>query len=188
MADIASNGGTLLPNRVYELQRDGIYLHNSIITINSGETIRIRAQDGSGKKPIVYLYDAGTGTGRPPGNMFVLNGGNLEFKNICVAGYFELVEDNVEGVQGGLINTTAAGSSISVDGVIFSNINGQHIRTGFDVTKVEIKNTIFANMGALTTSNLGAGKGIDFREAEIDTFIMMNNTFVNYQDRANQTL
>jgi hypothetical protein len=183
LADINAHGG-LLPNRVYELPRDGIYMHNSIITIENGLTIRLRAQSGTGKKPVVYLYDAGTGTGRPPGNMFVLNGGNLEFKDICVVGYFEIIEDNVDGVQGGLINTTAAGSSIIVDGVIFSNINGQHIRTGFDVVKVDVRNTIFANMGALTTSNLGAGKGIDFREAEIDTFILLNNTFVNYQDRA----
>lgn len=184
LADIAANGGTIPPNRVYVLQRDAIHMHNSIITVGIGQTIRLRAQDGPGKKPIVYLYDAGTGTGRPPGNMFVLNGGNLEFKNICVAGYFEPVEDNVDGVQGGLINTTAAGSNIKVDGVIFSNINGQHIRTGFDVGTVDVRNTIFANMGALTTSNLGAGKGFDFREAEIDSFILINNTFVNYQDRA----
>jgi len=45
-------------------------------------------------------------------------------------------------------------------------------------------NSIFANMGALTTSNLGAGKGIDLREASCDSFIIVNNTFVNYQDRA----
>ncbi|QQS35308.1 MAG: T9SS type A sorting domain-containing protein [Ignavibacteriales bacterium] len=184
LADIAANGGVIPANRVYELQRDAIHMHNSQITVNSGQTIRLRGQSGSGKKPIVYLYDAGTGTGRPPGNMFVLNGGDLHFKDICIAGYFEPIEDNVDGVQGGLINTTGAGSNITVDGVIFSNINGQHIRTGFDVGKVDIRNTIFANMGALTTSNLGAGKGIDFREAEIDTFILMNNTFVNYQDRA----
>jgi len=114
----------------------------------------------------------------------VLNGGTLEMKNICVAGFYEPEPNRVDGVQGGLINTTAVGTSIILEGVVFSNINGQHVRTGFNAVKVQITNSIFANMGALTTSNLGAGKGIDLREATCDSFIVVNNTFVNYQDRA----
>ena len=38
-------------------------------------------------------------------------------------------------------------------------------------------------MGYLGTSNLGAGKGIDVRNVSCDSLIMVNNTFVNYQDR-----
>lgn len=180
----ATNG--LLPNRVYEMQRDAIYLMNRTFTVLAGQTIRLRAQEGSGKKPIVYLWESGIGATptRPPGNMFVLNGGHINMKNICVAGYYEPEEDRVDGVQGGLIQTGAVGSSIVLDGVILSNTNGNHVRTNQNTTKVVITNSIFANMGALTTSNLGAGKGIDLREAACDTFILLNNTFVNYQDRA----
>jgi hypothetical protein len=36
----------------------------------------------------------------------------------------------------------------------------------------------------LETSNLGAGKGFDLRDVSCDSFIVVNNTFVNYQDRA----
>jgi hypothetical protein len=185
IADTTATGG-LLPNRVYELQRGQVYLQNRIFTVLTGETMRLRATAGSGAKPIVYLWEQGIGgtPTRPPGNMFVLNGANLIMKNICVAGFYEPEPDRVDGVQGGLINTTAIGSSITLDGVILSNINGQHVRTGQNSNKVEIRNSIFANMGALTTSNLGAGKGIDLREAACDTFIIVNSTFVNYQDRA----
>ena len=185
IADTTATGG-LLPNRVYELQRGQVYLMNRIFTVLTGETMRLRAAAGSGAKPIVYLWEQGIGgtPTRPPGNMFVLNGANLEMKNICVAGFYEPEPDRVDGVQGGLINTTAIGSSITLDGVILSNINGQHVRTGQNSNKVEIRNSIFANMGALTTSNLGAGKGIDLREVTLDTLIIVNNTFVNYQDRA----
>jgi hypothetical protein len=185
IADTIATGG-LLPNRVYELERDAIYLQNRIFTVLVGETMRLRAAEGPGEKPIVYLWDSGippTPT-RPPGNMFVLSGAHLVMKNICVAGYYELDPDEVDGVQGGLINTTAIGSSIILDGMILSNINGQHVRTGQNSIKVQITNCIFANMGALTTSNLGAGKGIDLRESACDTLIIENNTFVNYQDRA----
>lgn len=185
VADTAAAGG-LSANRVYELQRDQYYLHNAIFTVPNGRTLRLRAEDVSGKKPVIYLWPTGVDPNptRPPGNFVVLNGGNLEIKNICIAGFYEPEPDQVDAVQGGLINTTAAGSSIVLDGVILSNINGQHVRTGQNTVKVKVTNSIFANMGALTTSNLGAGKGIDMREAACDSFIIVNNTFVNYQDRA----
>jgi hypothetical protein len=48
---------------------------------------------------------------------------------------------------------------------------------------VSVKNCIFADMGYLGRSNLGAGKGIDLRDASCDTVIFVNNTFVNWQDR-----
>lgn len=183
-ADTTATGG-LIANRVYELQRDGVYLSRAIITIQAGKTLRFRAAAGTGKKPIIYLWESGTGATptRPPGNFVVLNGGNLEMTNVGVAGFYEPEPERLDGVQGGLINTTAIGSSIILDGVIFSNVNGQHVRTGSNAVKVSAKNTIFADMGALTTSNLGAGKGFDLREAAIDTFIVENCTFVNYQDR-----
>lgn len=185
IADTTATNG-LLPNRVYELQRDGIYLHNRVFTVQAGKTIRMRAQEGSGKKPIVYLWESGTGATptRPPGNMFVLNGGHIVMKDICITGYYEPEPDRIDGVQGGLIQTSAIGSSIILDGVILSNTNGNHVRTNQNTTKVIVTNSIFANMGALTTSNLGAGKGFDLREATCDTFLLVNNTFVNFQDRA----
>ncbi|NUM68049.1 hypothetical protein HUU39_22720 [candidate division KSB1 bacterium] len=177
---------TVIAGRVYELQRDGVYLHNAVVTVPAGQTLRLRAAAGAGKKPIIYLWETGTGgtPTRPPGNFVVLNGGHLDIKEVCIAGFYEPEPDRVDGVQGGLINTTAIGSSIVLDGVVLSNINGQHVRTGFNTTKVKVTNSIFANMGALTTSNLGAGKGIDLREAACDSLIIVNNTFVNFQDRA----
>lgn len=182
-ADTTATGG-LLPNRVYELKRNQYYAQNAIITIRAGQTLRLRAEAGSGKLPIVYLTSQSAVQTNPPGNMVVLNGGNLEMTNICVAGYYEYEPSRLGGVQGGLINTTAVGSSIILDGVILSNINGQLVRTGNNTLKVKVTNSIFANMGALTTSNLGAGKGLDLREAACDSFIIENNTFVNFQDRA----
>ncbi|MBN2424951.1 MAG: T9SS type A sorting domain-containing protein [Calditrichaceae bacterium] len=181
-----TSAGNDLSSRIYELQRDEYYGHNAVFTVPNGQTLRIKAQAGEGEKPIIHLYPTGTGENplRPPGNFVVLNGGHLELKDICIAGYYEYEPEKLETVQGGLINTTGAGASIVLDGVVLSNIAGQHVRTGQSTTKVQVTNSIFANMGALTTSNLGAGKGFDLREATCDSFIVMNNTFVNYQDRA----
>ena len=183
-ADTVAAGG-VQANRVYEFQRDKVYLHNAIFTVPNKKTLRLRAEAGTGKKPVIYLWETGTGSTptRPPGNFVVLNGGNIEMKNLCVAGFFESEPARVAGVQGGLINTTAAGASIVLDGVILSNVNGNHVRTDQSTAKVQITNSIFANMGALPASNFGAGKGIDLREGSCDSLIVVNNTFVNYQDR-----
>jgi hypothetical protein len=185
VADTVAAGG-LSANRVYELERDQYYLHNAIFTVPNKKMLRIRGAEGAGKKPIIFLWETGTGTSptNPPGNFVVLNGGALEMKDVCIAGFYEPEVSRIGGVQGGLINTTAVGSSIVLDGVILSNINGQLVRTGQNSVKVQVTNSIFANMGCLSTSNLGAGKGFDLREAACDSFIVVNNTFVNYQDRA----
>jgi len=183
-ADIAANDG-LLPDRVYELQRDAVYLNRAEMTITEN-AMRLRAEEGSGTIPIIYQWETGTGDNptRPPGNFIRLNGADLlEIKDIAIVGYYEPQPERLDGVQGNLIRTDAAGSSIVIEGVVFSNISGQFIRAQFDIVTLKVTNTIFANMGALTTSNLGAGKGIDLRESTIDNLILQNNTFVNYQDR-----
>jgi|GEM_PF-671245 len=185
VADTVASGG-LKANHVYELTRGEYYLFRATFTVPKGETLRLRAEAGTGPKPIIYLWETGTGATptNPPGNFAVLNGSHLRLNDICIAGFYEPEPGRLGGVQGGLINTTGAGASIVLDGVILSNINGQHVRTGQNSIKVQITNSIFANMGALTTSNLGAGKGIDLREMACDSFILVNNTFVNFQDRA----
>jgi hypothetical protein len=185
IADTTANHG-LLPNRVYELQRDQYYLVRSELYIaQPGETLRIRAQDGAGALPVVYFWERGGDTNPelPPGQWVRTQGGNLELTNIAVAGYYEPVPENVDNVQGNMFRNDVAGSSFFFDGCIFSNINGQILRTQNNTVTVSVKNCIFANLGSLTTSNLGAGKGIDLRESECVELILENNTFVNYQDR-----
>jgi hypothetical protein len=183
IADTTANKG-ILATRIYELEAGGIYLNTATLTVSKQYTIRIRGAAG-GKKPIIYQYPTGTGTTpqNPPGNLFVLAGASLEMSNVAVAGYFEPIPDNFNTIQGGLVNTTAEGSSIKLDNVLFNHINGQHVRTGSATKTVKVTNCIFADMGALITSNLGAGKGLDLREVSCDSLIIVNNTFINYQDR-----
>ena len=191
VADTTANNG-ILPNRVYELKRGegftGTYLANAQFNVPLGATLRLRANDSAGiSKPIIYLYPTGTGTTpqNPPGYFVSLNGGNLEMKNIVLSGYFEPVDTNLYNLQGGLIRipTAGAGGSILLDGCIIKSCNGNHIRTDGAPRNIVITNCVFSDMGYLGRSNLGAGKGIDLRDASCDTLILEHNTFVNWQDR-----
>jgi hypothetical protein len=184
-ADTVANGK--LPNRVYVLTRGALYLSNAVFTNTGNWTLRLKANDSSTtKKPVVMLYPSGTGNTpwNPPGNLFQL-GGSLSMKNIEVTGIYELVDTNRWNMQGALINIPATGSgfSITIDSCILSNSNGNHIRTDGVPSTIKITNSVFANMGYLGRSNLGAGKAIDLRNVTCDSLIMVNNTFVNWLDR-----
>ncbi|MFA7228670.1 MAG: T9SS type A sorting domain-containing protein [Melioribacteraceae bacterium] len=181
-ADTTANPG-ILATRVYQLVNGGIYLSSEILTLVKNRTLRMRAPAGA--KPIIYLYPTGTGANptNPPGNFAVLNGGNIELTNIAIVGIFEPEPTYINNMQGGLINTTGVGSRIKIDDCIFSNTNGNHVRTGSGTNLIRVTNSIFANMGSLTTSNFGAGKAFDLRDVSCDSLILINNTFVNSQDR-----
>lgn len=176
--DTVANG--FVANRVYELQRGGLYLANAIFR-NTGWHLKVRANDSAaGRIPVVMLYPTATGT--PPGQLFDVRG-DLTLKNLFITGYYELIDSNLNNLQGSLMNTGAVGANITIDSCILSNTNGNHIRTDQAPKNIKVSNTIFANMGYLGRSNLGAGKGIDVRAGSVDTLILENCTFVNWQDR-----
>jgi hypothetical protein len=164
-ADTVANGK--LANRVYVLQRGGLYLSNASFTNTGNWTLRLKANDSSTtRKAVIMLYPTGAGATpwNPPGNLFAL-GGSLEMKNLQVSGYYELVDTNRWNMQGALINvpTSTSGVRITIDSCILSNTNGNHIRTDGVTSVVKLTNNVFANMGYLGRSNLGAGKVIDLR-------------------------
>ena len=193
------NGDTLTPSpggpfgirrdssAVYVLYRDSLYLSRLIIA-NVGYKVTIVAADGPGYRPYVCLYKGGTNL-LPPGQL-VNASGDVELRNLVVSGVYEYGTYNspfdttfVGGMQGGIVNLKAAGFNITIDSCVLTNCNGNHVRTDGAPKNVKITNTVFANMGFLHRSNLGAGKGIDVRGGSVDTLLVQNCTFVNYQDR-----
>ena len=180
MADVNNSGARLDLDRVYVLERNGMYFINAQLR-NTDWALRIKAENKPGRKPIIFLVK-GPGATNPPGRAFDMRG-NLWLKNIVVDGYFEYDPSTLGSLQGALITTSAAGFDVVVDSCIFTNSNGNHIRTDSAPRVVKVTNSVFANMGYLGTSNLGAGKGIDLRAGSCDTLLFVNNTFVNAQDR-----
>lgn len=182
MGDTLPNGQRRDPNAVYVLQRGGLYLSNAVIT-NNGWTLRLQSHDTTGNvsKPVVFLYP-NPNTNLPPGQ-FVNMRGDVVMKNIILTGYFEPIDTMVRGLQGALFNTTVAGLNLTLDSCILTNTNGNHVRTDQAPRTIRVTNCTFGNMGYLGRSNLGAGKAIDVRGGSVDSLIVVNNTFVNWQDR-----
>jgi len=167
-------------DRIYLLQRDGVYFVNTPIR-NTGWPLRIKAQDGTGKKPVIFLVKNTTTNNNPAA--FVQVASHLNLTNLVITGILEADTSSFSLMQGQLIGTNQPGFDVIIDGCILSNSNGNHIRTDQAQRLMKITNTIFANMGYLGRSNLGAGKAIDLRAGSIDSLILVNNTFVNAQDR-----
>ncbi|MBC7185541.1 MAG: T9SS type A sorting domain-containing protein [Calditrichaeota bacterium] len=168
------------PGRVYVLKRNGFYLFNNVLT-NSGWVLRIKAEDGPGTKPVIYLIADPT-TGVFPSH-FIEMGEDVYLKDIVLVGFIESMEGQIANNPPRLIRSRAAGFDLILDGCIITQSRGEHIRLEQATRVVKITNCIFANMGDLGTSNLGAGKPIDFRNASCDSAIFINNTFVNFHDR-----
>jgi hypothetical protein len=184
--------------RVYVLQRDGVYPVDAQFQLGNNRKLKIRcaypgehpAAVDDKYDPMIFTYDAVPGTtGRPPGTIFILGGTNNEvnLKHVLISGFNEDQPGKVDGVQGNLINIIAAGGDgngrIIIDSCVLKSSNGNHIRTDGTPSTVRVTNTLFADMGNLATSNLGAGEGINVRANQVDTLDVRNCTFVNYQDR-----
>ena len=181
-ADTTANHG-IPAGRVYELDGGGLYICQETFYVEDQSALKMRSSNT--EKAVIYLYPTGSGSNpqNPPGYFVRLRGGDLEMTNIALTGFFEPVDSNFNNIQGGMLRTDNEGSNIILDGCIFSNINGQVIRCEASTGTIKVTNSIFTNLGALSTSNFGAGKGIDLRASSVDSLILVNNTFTNYQDR-----
>jgi hypothetical protein len=179
MGDTTATGERVDPERVYVLERGGYYYVNSTLN-NNGWVLRMKAEDGDGPRPyIIAVRNAST---QAVTNLMQVRS-NIWLKNLVLSGYDDSDTSTVDDMQGYLIQTSSAGWDVVIDSCVLTNSSGNHIRTNSAARVVKVTNSIFANMGSLYTSNLGAGKAIDLRAGSCDTLLLQNNTFVNFQDR-----
>ncbi len=177
-ADTTANGDRL--HTVYVLRRDSFYLINGVIRNDEGWPLNIKAEDGSGGRPIIFFANVPGGTTNP--GYFTQNSGDVWLKDLIIETYIES-DPSQKGNMNNMIGTAAVGTNIVVDGCIFLNVDGQMVRTNSAANTIKLTNCIFADMGYEGSSNFGAGKGVDLRDGSCDTLLIRNCTFVNVQDR-----
>ena len=183
-ADSAGRGTT--DNTTYVLARDQVYYANSAIN-NVGWTLRMRSSYGtlikgkSGYPAGIFMKLGSSGTQVPD---LVQIAGNVWLSNLEISGYDETVGSSLLGtVFEEILLCTAPGFNITIDSCIITNCGQGILRLNSAPRVVQVTNSIFANMGSRLFSDLGNGRAIDCRNGSVDSLILVNNTFVNNQDR-----
>lgn len=178
--DTTATGDRVREDRIYQLQRNSLYLMNGDVR-NTGYHLRIYGADGAGAIPQIYTVldpDTGNRVGDPFGQE-----GHITFRNFAIAGV--LPTSPLADISIRVVRVRAPGFDLVMDGVIAVNFQASIVRAQSALRKFELLNSVWANSGWLgdNGTNFGAGKGIDLRDGSIDSLIMRNNTFINYTDR-----
>jgi hypothetical protein len=185
MSDTLATGARADSQRVYVLQRGGVWYWHNIVT-NLGWKLQIQAADtGSGAMPRVYTRPVPTTTAVP--YQMVDVEGPIYIKGLQVVGYYDRDTSALNSYSCTFILFRRANSSpdrAEFYSNVFANC-GQAVLGTFGSFKVAkfVDNKI-ANDGVPPTADLGNGRIVDFRNVGLDSAIFINNTLVNGFDRA----
>jgi hypothetical protein len=184
MGDTLSTGERADLDRVYVLQRGGVWFFNGVIR-NIEWPLRIKAEDGDGPLPIIYGTIEQGGTNVPID--FIDAQGDIYLTNIAVNGIFDLDPEYASFTYGApkelVVFWTAGDYTMTVKGCIFENAYQANLRTFGGIRSVNVTDCIFANNGTAPWQSISNGRAVDLRNTSCDTLLMVNNTFVNTNDR-----
>ncbi len=165
--DTTSTGERVDPSTIYVLERGGYYLTTGIIS-NSGWTLRIKAADGDGDRPIIMpaVIEGGESTYpfRPKGDFYI-------------TGLYVTNMDQDGQLMSRPIRASRDSMRIVVDDCHIDYASQAAFRIDNEWNKIYITNSIISNMGRM--SSPANGRGIDDRGNDIDSLVMINNTFYN---------
>lgn len=175
--DVDDSGNRLDLDRIYVLKRGSTYYMNTAL-INTGFPLRLVAEEGDGKRPVIKMAQD-EWTGNYPWSAFELDN-HITLKGIGITG---MPDGDDSYVINSIIWCNSPGYDIIIDDCILTDISGQIVRTQAPQRVVKITNSILGNIGFIAKSSFGTGKGIDFRDGSCDSAIVVNNTWVNIQSR-----
>ena len=183
--DTTATGARVNADRIYQLQRDAIYLMDDDVR-NDGYHLRIYGEESdAGAMPQVYTTrnpDSGNVVGDPFGMQ-----GDITFRNWAMNGFLPEAGggDGIAAQSTRVVRVRAPGFNLVMDRFYAVNFVASVVRAASALRSFELTNSVWANIGWLgdNGTNLGAGKGIDLRDGSIESLVMRNNTFVNFTDR-----
>jgi len=177
--DTTAAGARNNPNRTYVLKRNGTYIIDAAIR-NNGWTLRIKAENGTGKKPAVYSFKNHV-TAVYADQQFDVRG-NLWIKNLALIGWSTLPAD-LSIMPPYIINVNGAGFDVEVDSSVLIGVNGVLIRVPSATHLISVTNSILTQSGNIYKTDIGNGRPFDFRNVSIDTVIIRNCTMTDGTDR-----
>ena len=169
--DTTAAGLAKSQNRVYRLERGGVYLLNGHLYNTKGAPLRIFAAEGTGPKPLIIMAVDQTGAN----DDFAYCEGDAYFKNLYISGI-----DNIGKQNRYTMAIYGDARRIILDGVHVDQSRQSHFRTYGTNAKIFFYNCEFRNsIDLVTPSN---GRFFDARGLMPDTILWQNNTvYLNSQ-------
>ena len=179
-ADVLPSGERA--DSVYIFKRGETYFYDSQLK-NYGYPLTLKAEEGDGPLPILRTWPREDGQLK----QFMETKDDVYLYNLYIDGMgpdlATTEPDPLYRMSSIMIEATAAGKVVVIDGCILNNSGQVHVRSSDGARLVKVTNTVFANMGQISRDNIGNGRGFDFRDGGTDTVIVRNCTFVNNSDR-----
>ncbi len=174
--DTTVSGDPVSLNRVYRLERGGMYLLNGRLQNIKGSPLRVWAADGAGPRPLIIMAVDQTGANDDFARFY----GDGHLKNLYISGI-----DNI-GIQD---RYTAAiydsAARVILDGVHVDHSRQSSFRTYGNDVKLYFYNCEFRN--SIDLANSGNGRFFDSRGLVVDTLLLQNCTLYLNQQRMLRT-
>ncbi|MDW3652127.1 MAG: T9SS type A sorting domain-containing protein [Bacteroidia bacterium] len=168
--DTLANGERVDTNTVYVLERDGLYLLDG--TIENRFPLAIVAEEGDGARPILQ---PGVATGGSSSRALTPRA------HITLRGLYVTNLDELGGLNTRIMRARGDDMRIIIDDCHFDKDGQSGIRVDNPGMKIYITNSIFSNIGLMSSPN--NGRGIDDRGNPIDSIVVENSTIYNLTSR-----
>jgi len=167
LGDTTSTGERVDTNTVYTLERGGLYILDGEFAPTT--RVNLRAVEGTGPRPKIILGVPSGGTTpdqvlRPKANIFL--------KSIYIT-----AKDEFDGLSLRIVRAQENGIKISLDDCVLDIASQAAFRIDTKNIKIIMKNSIVSNIGLMSSPD--NGRVFDDRGNNIDTLIVINNTFYN---------
>ena len=164
--NLAIEGDTPNPNRVYRLARGGTYLLNGAIAGLADQKLRIVAAHGTGARPMLIPAANTEGSSSQP----ISTGNDAEFKGLYIAGY-----DNLGNQVKNVLKLSKEGGHYLIDNCFLDGDRAAFVRMNATGQRVHFTNNIARNSTRLDVPT--EGRLIDTRGNDQHTVFVQNNTF-----------
>ena len=173
VGDTTATGERVSANRVYRLEREGIYIFSSTLRVDF--PIHFIANDGDGRPPMLVRGKSEAGANIRPLMRFTSDTETHSFKNVFIQGVDLERKYFTEWFSG--LEFQGDSTSVSFSGVVFNAFTaGAAVFTGKD-NSAYFNDCVWRN--GVWPNHPFVGQQHNFGEGGLDTLIVTNSTYFN---------
>ncbi len=174
IGDTTATGERVNPNRIYRLERGGIYVLTATIIADYPLSI-IAGGDDSQRPPIIVSGKFADGVNIRPMFEFTGDGNRHEFKNLIFNGVDLDREYDAEWIKGLIFS--ADDISASFEGCVFNAFTGGATRFDGANASIYFRDCVWRN--GVSPTHMFIGQQVTMPALPVDTLIVTNNTYFN---------